>query len=174
MIDKKKYTFRKHSNSYKKLFNKEKSRLRKVIPDATIEHVGSTAVQGLGGKGIIDIAIRIPGNKAEQFIRKLKKLGYESSKEHAKNSERIFIKRTIKYAGEKRQVHVHLVLNKEFWNSFILIRDYLRENTTESERYAKIKKEAIKYANGDGRRYREYKNDFLKSLLRKAKKRYFS
>ncbi len=71
MADLKKFSFNKYSYKYKQLFNREKSKLRKVIPNVKIEHVGSTSISGLGGKCIIDIAIRTPKNKVDQFLKKL-------------------------------------------------------------------------------------------------------
>lgn len=55
-----KYVFRRYNSKYELLFNKEKAKLKKILPKAKIEHVGSTAVKGLGGKGIIDISIIVP------------------------------------------------------------------------------------------------------------------
>ncbi|MCX6766737.1 MAG: GrpB family protein [Candidatus Moranbacteria bacterium] len=42
-----------------------------------IEHIGSTAVKSLGGKGIIDISIGIKKWKdADEIIKILKKIGF--------------------------------------------------------------------------------------------------
>ena len=142
--------------------------MQKVFPNVRIEHVGSTSVLGLGGKKIIDIAIRPPESKVSQFIKVLEKLGYKFTKEHPKNSKRIFIKKTIKYAGKERQIHVHLVLNKKYWDSFIVFRDYLRKHDKERDAYAKIKKEGAKIARGDAERYKKYKKAFLEKIMKLA------
>lgn len=56
-----KYVFRPYDPIFPKLFIKEKNRLKKFLGRTVlIEHVGSTAIPGLGGKGIIDIAIAAP------------------------------------------------------------------------------------------------------------------
>lgn len=53
-----KYVFKPYSALFPNLFAKEKARIvQHFLFPASIEHVGSTAVPGLGGKGIIDIAI---------------------------------------------------------------------------------------------------------------------
>ena len=55
-----KYTFKPYSNHFPHLFSLEKTRIAKSIGDhIDIEHVGSTAIPGLGGKGIIDILISV-------------------------------------------------------------------------------------------------------------------
>ena len=49
-----KYKFRKYDPKFGELFKREKAKLKKIIPGIKIEHIGSTAVPSLGGKGIID------------------------------------------------------------------------------------------------------------------------
>ncbi len=69
-------------------------------------------------------------------------------------------------------MHVHLVLSQKFWNSFIVVRDYLRNHNKERKEYARIKKEAVKHAKGEGKKYRRYKESFLEKVLRLALKEY--
>jgi GrpB-like predicted nucleotidyltransferase (UPF0157 family) len=52
-----KYIYRRAERDYTALFLREKKKLKKFGKKIAIEHIGSTAVQGLGGKGIIDIMI---------------------------------------------------------------------------------------------------------------------
>jgi GrpB-like predicted nucleotidyltransferase (UPF0157 family) len=165
-----KYIFKPYDPKFKGLFNKEKSKLKKILQKNTeIKHVGSTAVPGLGGKGIIDIAIKTPRKKLSQFKKKLGGLGYECRlSEHPENDKRIFLQKIIKYSRKERRIHIHLVLDNEFWESFIVVRDYLRNNDKECKKYSKIKKEAVKYAKGEGKKYREYKDRYLENLLRAA------
>tara|TARA_Y100000310_G_scaffold84307_1_gene81128 strand:- start:126 stop:650 length:525 start_codon:yes stop_codon:yes gene_type:complete len=172
MADLKKYSFNKYSEKYKQLFNREKTKLKRIFPRLKIEHVGSTAIPGLGGKGIIDIAIKIPRNKLNESLKKLEGLKYEHSKNHPKNVNRVFLQRKIRHGGKERRVHVHLVFDNEFWESFIVVRDYLRNHNKKCKEYIKIKKEAIKHAKGEGEKYRGYKNSFLKKILKLALKEY--
>ena len=55
-----KYVFRDHSPKYKSFFEFERKKIAKILLKAKVEHVGSTAISGLGGKGIIDIMIGVP------------------------------------------------------------------------------------------------------------------
>ncbi len=163
----KKYRFRRYRDEYPRLFCKERNKLRKFLgKKAVIEHVGSTAITGLGGKGIIDIAIKTPKNLLNKYKRSLKSLGYESSLSHPEDNRRIFFQKKIKYNGKERRVHVHIVLTDAFWMTFINFRDKLRKNPKLIEEYSKIKKEAIKYAKGEGKKYRAYKNKFLEKHSR--------
>ena len=171
-INEKKYSFYPYDSEYPSLFKKQRKILRKVIGKSSkIEHVGSTSVPRLGGKGIIDIAIKTPRNKLNQFTRKLERIGYEHNSEHPANDKRIFLQKKIIYKKKERRIHIHLVPDNDFWDSFIVVRDYLRNHDTERDKYAKIKKEAVKHAEGKGKKYREYKDKFLEELTKKALKR---
>lgn len=104
------------------------------------------------------------------YLTKLGNIGYVCDKNHPKDSRRIFLQKRILYKGKERRIHIHLTLNKEFWDSFIVVRDYFRKHKEACNDYIKIKKEAIKYARGDGKKYRDYKNSFLERTLKKALK----
>jgi GrpB-like predicted nucleotidyltransferase (UPF0157 family) len=170
-IEMKKYSFNKYSNDYKQLFSRERSKLRKVLPNVKIEHVGSTSIPGLGGKGIIDIAIRIPKSKLSQFMEKLEKLGYESAVDHPVTKTSAFLQEIIKNNGKERRVHVHLVFDDTFWESFILFRDYLRNHDEVRDEYAGIKKEGVRHAKGEAEKYRKHKKAFLEKIMRFALKK---
>ncbi len=171
-INKSKYSFYEYDKEYPKLFGKEKLRIKNVLPKGTIiEHVGSTSIPGLGGKGIIDIAIWTPKNKLKQFIKKLEKIGFNEVLNHPGDDRRIFMQK-IKFESKKElRVHIHLCLSKEFWNSFIYFRDYLRKNDKERDTYARIKKEGVRHAKGKAQKYREFKDNFLNETTKKAIKR---
>lgn len=74
----KKYTFKPYSKIFPELFLKEKRRIASHIKSIlAIEHIGSTSVPNLGGKGIIDIAIAVPKHDMDAVREQLQKLGYE-------------------------------------------------------------------------------------------------
>jgi len=159
----KKYVFRRYCKDYPRLFREEKRKLIKALGNnVVIEHVGSTAIPGLGGKGIIDIAIKTPKSKASRYKDILKKLGYKTSLKHPEDNGRVFLQKKIRYSGKERRVHVHLTLKKKFWDTFIIFRDKLNKNPELIKEYENLKKKAVKIARGDGQAYRDYKNEFLK------------
>jgi len=166
----KKYTFRKYDKRFPKLFLKEKKRLLKILPtDSEIEHVGSTSVPGLGGKGIIDVIIGI--NKKD--ISNVKKLLEENKYNWIKNAgdrNRIFFQKDYGFLF-KRRVHLHLTNKRSIiWKKHIALRNFLRVNKKIAKKYEELKKKAVKYSGGIGEKYRNYKNKFIVSLLKKALK----
>jgi 3-dehydroquinate dehydratase/shikimate dehydrogenase len=75
---KQKYVYKPYSKTFPELFQKEKIRISESLKNAlAIEHVGSTAIAGLGGKGIIDIAIAVAKEEMERSSEILQKLGFQ-------------------------------------------------------------------------------------------------
>lgn len=170
MVNLKKYSFKKYSDNFPGLFYKEKIKLQKIFPKADIEHVGSSSVKGLGGKGIIDIAVSVPKKEIAKSIKKLQANGYDC-RPNGGDKERKFFQKIIKYSKNERRVHIQLTYNNSHtWKAFIAVRDYLRRNKKEALRYAQVKKEAFKRAKGEGEKYRKHKKSFLDALEKKALK----
>ncbi len=66
----KKYVFKPYNQKFSELFEKEKERIISCLKKRlSIEHVGSTAVPDLGGKGIIDIAIGVNKEDRDQVCQ---------------------------------------------------------------------------------------------------------
>lgn len=170
-----KYVFRKYDPKYRGFFTSEKKKLVKVIGSlAKIEHVGSTAIPKLGGKGIIDIVIGVSKSKILKIKQKLEKAGYEFRKT-ASTSERLFFRKDHLYQTRTRnkrtrRAHLHLLkfAGKE-WNDFIYFRNYLLNRPEAVKEYTKIKKDAVKKALGNGKIYKKYKQRFIKKIISQAR-----
>ena len=163
-----KYVFRKYSTEYVKLFEFEEKIVKKALGDiAVIEHVGSTAVKGLGGKGIIDIMVGVHLADLDKAKMKLEKIGYEFRK-IATVPGRIFFRKDYVSKTKERRIHIHLVIKGSHeWSQIILFRDYLKRHEDEVVEYTEIKKQALKTANGDGETYRKIKEKYIKGILNK-------
>jgi len=152
------------------LYEEEKRLLRDLLGDAlvAIEHIGSTAVPGLGAKPIIDImaAVRRLAD-AEACIPALAAVGYE----YAPEFETIIPERRFFRKGPPgcRTHHLHIVeVTSEFWDHHLLFRDYLRAHPAVAEEYLQLKKRlAVRFA-GDRASYTEAKSDFILGVVAKA------
>jgi len=165
----KRYIYEKYTPKYKTRFLKEKKFLEKILgSDAVIEHIGSTAVPGLGGKGIIDIMIFAPKSKIQTYSGKLQKAGY-LFRENASKPNRLFF-RTDYENKTMRKIHIHLTFSRKELAEKMAFRDFMISHPVEAKKYAKLKKKAIKFAEGEGKRYRKYKESFLKTITKKALK----
>jgi GrpB-like predicted nucleotidyltransferase (UPF0157 family) len=145
-----KYIFRPYNPNFIKLFKAEKRRLTGLFGNKVdIEHIGSTAVPSLGGKGVIDISVAAPIDQWKEVSQKLQILGYEyKKKDKERENQRLFFMANLpdKELGT-RIYHIHLTypgsleLKKE-----LFFRDYLREHPGVAEEYASLKKDAAKEA----------------------------
>ena len=167
-----KYVFRKYDPKYRSLFILEKKKLiRFLYPKTKIEHIGSTAVPDLGGKNILDITIGVSRSKFESTRKILINHGYEFY-EDKQHPERLFFVKDHNYKNRKERIHIHLTkFNGKDWKEMISFRDYLLKNRTAAEQYALIKKASVKKALGNGKKYRKYKEKFIKDALIKIFKK---
>jgi len=164
-----KYRFRRYGKDLPILYRRDLVALKKVIPKyASVEHVGSTAVKGLGGKGIIDIVIAVPKARISKAKGLLEAVGYEFRPD-AGDKDRLFFKKDYVSRGKVRRIHLHLTYyNSKAFIEMVAVRDYLIMHKGEARKYEEIKRKAVKKAEGDGKVYKKLKNQYLKRLTRKA------
>lgn len=161
-----KYVFREFSREYAGFFIQEKEKLRKILETAKIEHVGSTSIKGLGGKGIVDILVGV--SRFPEAKKRLEQEKYKFS-ENGSTQQRLFFSREYSYKSQKRKVHLHLTkVNGRDWEEIIGFRNYLLKHPKLAEQYASIKKEGVKKAWGDGEKYRKHKEKFIRNVISKV------
>lgn len=175
-----KYVFKPYNPNFPELFATEKTRIAahsSVL--LIIEHVGSTAVPGLGGKGIIDIAIAVQKDCMHIVAKELERLGYLFRKEWS-TDERLFFRIDLPDAHEGAQrYHVHLTCaESDEWKNLIFFRDYLRTHPETAQEYALVKELAAQQAAYDalhtteaekevGEKYRQLKETTIHNILKK-------
>jgi len=143
-----------------------------VIPyQVEVEHIGSTAVPGLGGKGIIDILIITKKEYMQSIVEILESKGYKYNPQGGTPPERLFVSGPYKYHGKELHIHIHITFfgSKEHRDK-LLFRDYLRKHPDEAKRYYELKKQWSKEAGPDGSKYTELKTQYIEEILEKAKK----
>lgn len=162
----KKYDFKSYSKNFPILFQREKERIEsKINFPLIIEHIGSTAVPNLGGKGIIDIAIAVPQNEMIAIKGQLEALGYEFRPNFSTEDRFYFMIDLPDQIEETRRYHIHLTYpeNSE-WKEFLFVRDFLRTHLKEREEYAELKRNAAEVANNDSTIYRKLKQPFFQKI----------
>lgn len=151
-------------------FEREKEHIEENLEgDFELQHIGSTAVPGLGGKNWIDILLLVEDREtAEAMIERVKDLGYTHS-ESAGDEHRMFFKRRGSYFGEEKRFHLHLMWKGEdSYKDLLLFRDYLREHPEEAERYYRLKKKWKKRAKNSDE-FTDLKTDYIENIVEKAK-----
>ena len=164
-----KYAFREFEAHYPDLFEAERRRLEGALgAEARIEHVGSTAVPGLGGKGILDIVVTLPEGRWKGARRELEETGYEF-REKAGTSERLFFRTDHLEVDSMRRVHVHLTRpGGRDWREMTAFRDFLRAHPEKAREYEALKRRAVRKAKGEGEVYQAEKEAFIRRTSEKA------
>ena len=128
-----------------------------------IEHVGSTSVQGLSAKPIIDIDVVIKDYSGlENAILALEKIGYQ----HEGNLG-IAGREAFKYDGKEHLRKHHLYVCPEDSRELkrhIAFRDYLQTHPDAVREYGRIKEEGAELYPDDIDRYIEHKSPFIEKI----------
>lgn len=130
-----------------------------------IEHVGSTAVPGLDGKPVLDIAIAVANDAdAETCIAPMHTLGYKYRGPHGDDPRRRYYVRDDD-AGV-RLVHVHLyVLPAAAWEQKLAFRDALRADPELAAAYAAEKRRVAEAVRWNKEAYSIAKGPFVQRVL---------
>ncbi len=146
---------------------------RKLILDAighlilAIEHVGSTAVPGLGAKPIVDIMVGIRNlADAVQCIEPLLSIGYEYVPEYEDSiPERRYFRKGPNDIPNQH-FHLHMVeITSDSWQRQLLFRDYLRTHPDEAQRYYQLKIELSDIYGSDRDGYTNAKTAFIEAAI---------
>lgn len=157
----------KYDSKWKEMFNEEKENLKAIFKDLAveIEHIGSTSIEGLTSKPIIDIAVGV--NKLEDFV-KVKKYFLEepySVKEDSVPGE-ILVRRGNK-DNITHFIHVMEIESKRYKDT-ISFRNYLRTHKETLQEYESLKEELAKKYADNRKMYTSSKNDFIQNILKLA------
>ncbi len=154
-----------YDEQWRQDFLKIKAELTNTLGQLTIgiEHVGSTSVQGLSAKPIIDIDVVIKDYTVlEDVVSVLREIGYQ----HEGNLG-IVGREAFKYDGKEHLQKHHLYVCPEDspeLKRHIAFRDYLRTHPDAVREYSHIKEEAAKQYPDDIERYIEYKSPFIEKI----------
>lgn len=163
-----------YNPEYPKIFNEIKEFICGVIPyPVQIEHVGSTAVPGLGGREIIDVLVIAEQEYMRRIAELLEARGFRCNPQASIPLEKLFVSGPYKYKGREYHVHIHITFKgSREHEEKLLFRDYLRENPEEAKRYYGLKKMWMEKAGSDPSRYRKCKAAYIRAVLKNAGKEF--
>ncbi|MCF3107193.1 GrpB family protein [Niabella sp. CC-SYL272] len=157
-----------------------------------IEHIGSTSVEGLAAKPIIDVLIGVKhADDLDQIPHVLMDQGYIYYERYNTDMpyRRFFVKLQTDPAllslpvlirkddpipvalneHRHRLAHIHILpLSSEHWTRHIAFRDYLRTHPDVKAAYQQLKEQLAAREWNDGNAYNEAKDTFLKTEERNA------
>lgn len=131
-----------------------------------IEHVGSTSVEGLSAKPIIDLDIVIENDNFEIIKRLLNDKGYKHEGDLGIEGREAF-----SYSGKEELMTHHLYVcpkdSKELFKH-ITFRDFLKNNPALASEYSKVKEQAAVLYPDDIDKYMEFKSEIIEKIYKKC------
>ncbi|EJQ44458.1 hypothetical protein IEE_02648 [Bacillus cereus BAG5X1-1] len=150
-------------------FLNEKNKIVPLLNEEiiAIEHIGSTAVEGLGAKPLIDMMIGVTNLQiTENWRESLAEIGYEYVPKETLNW-RFF--RKGKWRAGSHHLHVY-IYNSEEWKNNLLFRDFLINNEWARKEYSELKEKLAATYPFDRVSYTNAKAPFICNILELAKK----
>lgn len=166
----------KFDEQWAEAFQSMKQIISKCLNDLIIdiEHVGSTSVQGLGAKPILDIDVVVENyDTFTEVIKELEKIGYFHQKEWSFEGKEAFGRKDIytpwDEKGTQWMEHHLYVCNKDSKElaRHLAFRDYLRNNPQAIIEYENIKRNLANTVK-DRTSYTSGKTEFINKILEKV------
>ena len=154
-----------YDTAWKTAFEEIKKELEDAIGDLIIgiEHVGSTAVEGLSAKPCIDIDVIIRDYSIfDAVVCKLKTIGYIHEGDLGIKDREAF-----KYSNKPHLLNHHLYVCPQYSEELhrhITFRDFLRNNPEAVKKYSLSKETAAQLFPDSIDKYIEYKSPCIEEL----------
>jgi GrpB-like predicted nucleotidyltransferase (UPF0157 family) len=143
----------------RKLFRDLSRRMSAVLPGARIEHVGSSAVQGLWSKGDLDVFVGVPPATFADTIETLASLGFREKTDTLRTNELC----QLVVEGYPIPVAIQVVALGSRFEFFLGFCDVLTRNHKLRDDYNRLKRSSAVL---DEQEYRERKSQFVEAVLR--------
>ena len=155
--------------AWKAEFDKLRVMLTTIVGDLEldIEHVGSTAVEGLAAKPILDIDIVIESMAVFPAVKeRLEQAGCTYLGNLGIEGREVF--HCERYEGFMRY-HLYVCpQDGKGYREHIALRDYLRQHSEAREAYASLKRDLAEKFRYDVDAYCDHKTDFIRGILNRT------
>ena len=161
-----------HDDRWKDNFNEIEKTLTGLLTDqpvVRISHIGSTAIQGIWAKNIVDVMVEIPQSAdMEDVAYILEQNGFIIMSSDAK---RISLNKGYTENGFADKVyHIHLRYAGD--NDELYFRDYLNEHSVVAKEYETLKLRLWKQFEHNRDAYTDAKTEFISKWTAEARKEY--
>lgn len=158
---------RAHDPTWARAFDLERARLLALLPGAflSVEHIGSTAVDGLPAKPVIDLMAGVAAlESVDDLVDRLCDSGYTTSK--AFNATLTDRKWLMRWHDGRRTHHLHIVVfGGAPWHDRLAFRDALRRDPALVRRYAELKTKLAATHASDREACTEAKAAFVRAVV---------
>lgn len=141
--------------------------IRDHLPQLSVEHVGSTAVPGCAGKGIVDLMLPVPEGQMEEVKRVLEQLGFQPQPPSDPFPEdRPMRVGSLALEGEIFLLHVHAIpASSPEVDELRFFRTCLRADSELLKAYVARKREILARGVTDSLEYCREKGKFIREVL---------
>jgi GrpB-like predicted nucleotidyltransferase (UPF0157 family) len=132
-----------------------------------LEHIGSSAVPGCGGKGYVDLLVIYPQGRLDAAKRALQALGFQRQQSRDPFPEdrpmRVGI---VEHQGREFSVHVHVIANDSTEAvELVRFRDRLRADAGLRVAYEQEKRRILGAGVTDAEDYAQAKTEFIRRVV---------
>ena len=143
-----------------------------IEPQLEVEHFGSTAVPGCGGKGIVDLAVLYPQGFLASARAVLDGLGFQKQGgPEAFPESRPMRVGSIEHDGRPFRIHAHVIaLGSDEHGELVWFRDALRGDPTLRQSYEDRKRTILASGIQDSLEYCKAKGAFITDALKERQR----
>ena len=163
---------REHQDEWKDWYAEERLRLLSFLPEHQIvrlSHIGSTSLETIWAKPIVDIMLEIP--KVADMVAMRDLLLQNAYLLMSESQGRMSFNKGYTPSGFAERVF-HLHLRFEGDHDELYFRDYLQEHPAVAKNYEKLKSSLWKQYEHNRDAYTDSKTDFIMKYTKEAKKLY--
>jgi GrpB-like predicted nucleotidyltransferase (UPF0157 family) len=157
-----------HAAVWADIFENTKNELTALLGSKAIDiqHIGSTSINKIKAKPILDIALLVNDIVViEELILLLACKEYEYRGDKGENGGHLFIKNS---GIDIRTHHLHIIEKRDpQWEDFLYFRDMLRNNDQLANEYEKVKVRLEALYSNNRLQYTKGKNEFIKKVIQK-------
>lgn len=145
-------------------FESESTRIEAALGDqiVRVDHVGSTAVPGLGAKPVVDIQVSV-GSMVPRaaYVESLARLGYRWALDPWTDEHEFF----SRDEDGRRAFHVHVCRQGSEWEQrHLAFRDWLRNHPEDAAAYERLKRDLVERHPRDTYTYTDEKSVFIREV----------
>ncbi|MEZ8803546.1 GrpB family protein [Vibrio splendidus] len=151
------YSAEQYQAACNELFVRYERGIKKLIPNARVEHIGASSIPSAVSKGDLDIFVGIESSELEYAVEQLSTLGFNEKLDTLRTPELCMLE---SISGD--DVALQVVANGSEFECFLRFRDKLRANPALVEQYNTLKMSCEGWSQEE---YREKKADFIEHVL---------
>lgn len=154
------YCAEEYQASCEKLFLQYQQRIKEILPNAVVEHIGASSIPKAVSKGDLDIFVGVDQADLEASAQLLTQLGFQEKVDTLRTPELCMLESRL---GE--DVAIQVVAKGSKFENFLKFRDHLRANPKFVQQYNELK---MSYKGLPQDQYRAKKSDYIEHVLEQA------